>query len=127
MHKIITFSYKLISLNLFLFIIHLGVLHLLGEPYFDNHITESYCVNVLLAQVIYAILYLRRIPQHDVLGFLYMGGSMLKFAVFFAIFHPRYIHDGEISNLELVGFLVPYSACLIYKTIALIRLLNPKE
>ena len=126
MNPIFKFLYKLTLILIVLFTIHIGVLKALSHPLFDNHIIASYSIHLLLAIVIFSLLYLRRIPQHDVLGFLFMAGSILKFIVFFAVFSPWYKEDGNISTLEFASFFIPYTACLIYESIAVSKLLNSK-
>ncbi|MBL4745824.1 MAG: hypothetical protein JKY08_05605 [Flavobacteriaceae bacterium] len=126
MTPVFKFIYKLTLLLITLFTIHIGVLKLSSQPLFENYIIASYSIHLVLAVIIYGILYLRRIPQHDVLGFLFMGGSILKFIVFFAVFNPWFKQDGEISKLEFASFFIPYTACLIYESMAIIKLLNSK-
>ena len=58
------------------------------------------------------------------LGFLFMVGSALKFAVFFIVFQPIYKQDGEVSSLEFLAFFIPYTLCLIFETFSLSKLLN---
>ncbi len=124
MNPILKFTLKLLLLLGLLFMIHIGSLAVVKFSLFENHIIASYIIHFVLAVFIYAILYIRRIPQHSVLGFLFMAGSMLKFIVFFAIFSPWFKQDGEISKLEFASFFVPYIACLVYESIALSKLLN---
>jgi len=126
MNAILQFTYRLSLLLIVLFIIHIGFLHFTSQPVFENYIIHSYGIHLLLTIVIYSILYIRRIPQHDVLGFLFMAGSMLKFIVFFLVFSPWFKQDGSISKLEFAAFFIPYTACLIYESIALSKLLNSK-
>lgn len=124
MISILQFSLKLSLLLISLFTIHIGALYAASQPLFENHIVASYIINFILAVFIYIVLYMRRIPQHDVLGFLFMAGSMLKFVIFFAVFSPWFKQDGDISKLEFASFFIPYAACLIYETKALSKLLN---
>lgn len=124
MNPILQFTLKLSLVLIILFSIHVGVLTITGNSVFENHIVASYIINFLLALFIYTILYIRRIPQHSVLGFLFMAGSMLKFIVFFSLFSPWFKQDGLISKLEFASFFIPYIACLVYESIALSKLLN---
>jgi len=126
MTPILQFSLKLSLLLIFLFTIHIGTLYVTSQPLFENYIIASYTIHFILAVFIYIVLYMRRIPQHDVLGFLFMAGSMLKFVVFFAVFSPWFKQDGDISKLEFASFFIPYTACLIYESRALSKLLNSK-
>ena len=126
MNAIIKFAYKLSLILILLFSIHIGVLKLTSHAVFENYIIESYLIQLLLTFFIYTMIYIRRIPQHDILGFLFIAGSMLKFAVFFVVFNPWFKQDGDINKLEFASFFIPYTACLIYESIAVSKLLNSK-
>jgi len=124
MNPIISFSLKLfIALGL-IFGIHLFVLDSLKEPLFNNLIVAAYIVNYVLAIIIFITLYKLRIKHEHILGFVFMGGSLLKFAVFFIFFYPEYRVDGVIYKLESTSFLIPYLFSLIIETYYLVKLLN---
>lgn len=84
----------------------------------------SYIVNYILAVSIFTgLIFLKRKHVH-LLGFAYLGGSLLKFAVFFIFFYPVFKQDGVIDRQESLVFLVPYFICLFYETFYLVRMLN---
>ena len=84
----------------------------------------GYGVNFLLAAVIFVGLLLARKKLKNALGFLFMGGSFLKFAVFFVVFYPDYKADGDIQNAEFAAFFVPYVFALIVETYFASKMLN---
>lgn len=94
---------------------------------FENSIVLSYSVNVILAAFIFLSLYKLRKKYNDQLGFLFMFGSMLKFAVFFIFFYPDFRADGEMSRLEFFSFFVPYVVCLFTETLSVIELVNSPQ
>ena len=104
--------------------IHLLVLKLMELPLFENRIILSYIVNLILVVLVFGILYLLRHKYKSQLGFLFLGGSVLKFAIFFIFFYPFYKQDGVISKLEFAAFFVPYAVGLILETTSLSRWLN---
>ena len=108
------------------FCIHLFILSFFNFALFENRITLSYDVNYILALGIYASLYKFRVKYLDILGFIFMVGSFLKFAIFFIFFNPVYKVDGVVTVLEATSFLVPYIGCLFFETFYLIKLLNNK-
>jgi hypothetical protein len=61
------------------------------------------------------------------LGFLFLAGSLLKFAVFFIVFYPIFKEDGQMSKLEFASFFVPYGMGLFLETISLSKWLNKLE
>ena len=106
------------------FALHIGGLQMMGYPMYDNLIIAAYVSNYLLAFGIYLLLFALRNKMTAHLGFLYMGGSFLKFTVFFIFFYPTYKSDQNLSTLEFTSFFVPYAISLIYETIGIIKFLK---
>ena len=118
------FSFKLILLLSITFFVHLTILHFSGLPLFNDMIVLGYLVNVALAIGIFGFLFLMREKFSSQLGFLFLGGSFLKFIVFFLMFYPAYKLDSEVSSLEFSAFFIPYILCLIIETFSLVKWLN---
>lgn len=123
-NPVISFCLKLFVALSIVFGIHIAILNFIDAPHYDNYIVACYVVNYLLAIVIYSSLYFLRKKYLDVLGFIFMAGSFLKFGVFLIFFYPKYMSDGELLRLETTSFLIPYLACLIIETYYLVQLLN---
>lgn len=89
----------------------------------------SYFVNFLLATGIFLTLFGLRRRYKNHIGFLYMGGSLLKFLVFFLVFYPVYREDGIVTKSEFGAFFIPYLICLVMETVftAKILLREPKD
>ncbi len=117
---IITFSLSL----LVVFAIHIFYLNIQNLPLFDNKIIEAYVINFLVAIAIYASLYLLKNKYKEQLGFLYMGGSFIKFILFFIFFYPSYKLDGQMSSLEFGAFFIPYVISRIFETLGVIKILK---
>ena len=126
-NPIISFSTKLMLAISVAFCIHIAILSYLNHQIFQNRIILAYSINYLLAIVIYISLYKLRVKYLDILGFIFMAGSFLKFGVFFLFFFPFYRKDGDVSGLESFAFLAPYILCLSFETYYLVKLLNNKE
>jgi len=124
MKQVINFSLKLIVILGVVFAIHLIILAKINQPLFNNFIIEAYIVNGLLAIIIYSILNFLKKKYLDMLGFIFMFGSFLKFGVYFIFFYPVFKEDGVIIRQEATSFLVPYIASLIVETYCLVKLLN---
>ncbi len=108
-------------------------LHLLWQDYIglergSDMLYLSYSVNFLLATGIFVLLFLLRKKYKHQIGFIYMGGSLLKFLVFFLLFYPGYREDAMVTRSEFGAFFVPYLLCLLFETVftAKILLRNPK-
>ncbi len=105
-------------------LIHMGVLYFLEFPLFENKIIVSYIINFLLATIIFTVIYRLKEVQKDNLGFLFIGGSFIKFLVFFLLIYPSFKLDGNIDKLEFSSFFVPYIICLVLETTSLSKILN---
>ncbi|PWH83857.1 hypothetical protein DIS18_04700 [Algibacter marinivivus] len=119
-----SFTTKAVSLLALVFVIHLISLNALDLPLFENKIVLSYIVNLILVIVIFGILYLLKEKYKSQLGFLFLAGSFLKFAVFFILFYPYYKLDNSITKLEFTAFFVPYVIGLILESVSLSKWLN---
>ena len=103
---------------------HLAILFFMDFPLFENLFIEAYIANYILAALIFILLFLLKEKFSASLGFIFMGGSFLKFTVFFILFFPIYKADGVANSLETTTFLVPYIFCLFVETFYLSKLLN---
>lgn len=126
MNKQQLFKYLLIMAiaSVVAFFIHAFVLKLQDLPVFDHQIVWSYLLNLVLAGGILTLLFVFRNRLKQQLGFLFMGGSVIKFGCFFLFFYPLYKADGAISNAEFATFFIPYIICLFAETSSGIHLFN---
>ncbi|MFY0712091.1 hypothetical protein J1D01_00310 [Seonamhaeicola sp. NFXS20] len=122
-----SFIIKATALFVITFVLHLGVLCLLNKVLFKDYIVLSYAVNLVLVILVFGVLYLFRNKYKSQLGFLFLAGSVVKFAVFFIVFQPLFKQDQLISKLEFASFFVPYLTGLIIETISLSKWLNKLE
>ncbi|MGE0561891.1 MAG: hypothetical protein AB7O47_08755 [Flavobacteriales bacterium] len=123
-NPVFSFSFKLLILLFIVFLAHLGVLYLYDLPLLSNFIIAAYLSNYLIAIIVYAFLYKFRVRLATSLGFLFMGGSMIKFAVFFIFFLPYYKQDGDMSKIEFSSFFIPYAISLSLETFSFIKVLQ---
>ena len=124
--QITVFGIKLlISLGV-VFGIHSIILYYLNISLFQNLLIPSYLTNYLLALLIFFILVKLKKKHLDLLGFVFMGGSFIKFGIYFIFFNPIFKQNGTVSSQEATAFLTPYLLCLIVETFYLIKLLNNK-
>ena len=121
------FTIKAIIVLAIAFCLHLGLLRILDLPLFENRIILSYVINLVLIIVIFGVLYLLKKKYKSQLGFLFLAGSLLKFAVFFIVFYPFYKLDNTITKLEFAAFFVPYAFGLIFESVSLSKWLNKLE
>ena len=123
-HPVISFSIRLVLVLSLAFALHLVLLQVAGLPLFENKVVASYMINTLLTIAIFFGLYRLKEKYSSQIGFLFLGSSFLKFAVFFIVFYGTYKANGTIDTLEFLAFFTPYSLCLILETIYLSKWLN---
>lgn len=85
---------------------------------------KSYVLNAIMALIVFFVIYIFRNKYRDLLGFFFLGGSLLKFALFFIFLYPSFIADGTLERLEFLIFFVPYGFALVLETYFLVKLLN---
>ena len=115
----LSFTIKALIVLSIAFCVHISVLIALELPLFENRIILSYIVNLILVVLVFGALYLLKEKYKSQLGFLFLFGSFLKFAVFFAVFYPFYKLDNTITRPEFASFFVPYIFGLVLETISL--------
>lgn len=108
-------------------LIHTTILQSNGLPKYGDKIVLSYVVNFLLAAIIYIGLYSFRNKFKTQIGFIFMGGSFLKFILFFILFYPSYKMDGEMGTSEFAAFFVPYAICLVLETFFTAKMLQKMQ
>ena len=123
----VDFAIKATLLLILTFCIHILALKVFDLPLFDNNVILSYSVNYVLIIAVFGFLYLMRNKYKSQLGFLFLAGSLLKFAIFFIVFYPIFKEDGQMSKLEFVSFFVPYGMGLFLETLSLSKWLNKLE
>ena len=124
MNPFFKFSTALLLILSLVFAIHIAFLNQFEKLLFDNRILAAYLINYFLAVLIYLILYLLKNKMTAQIGFLYMGGSFVKFIFFFIFFYPFYKMDGKLDSLEFAAFFTPYVISLIFETLGVINILK---
>ena len=122
--KALTFLFQIIITLILLGVLHYGILYARGWPISVPDILWAYLLNLVLAVGIYLAMLQFAAQQSRHLGFLFLVGSALKFAAYFVILQPIFMRDGTLSKTEFFYFFIPYLACLIAETLALVKLLR---
>lgn len=99
----------------------------MGLSLYGDLVPVSYLVNFGLAFAIVSFLFNYRKKMRQQIGFLFIAGSLLKFAVFFAVFYPSFKADGQIGRPEFASFFVPYLLALFLETLFTAKLLKELE
>ncbi|MEQ9188593.1 MAG: DUF6168 family protein [Cryomorphaceae bacterium] len=86
-----------------------------------------YLMNAVIGLCVGAlVLYLSQ-ARPDITGFTFMGGSLLKFAVFFVAFFPALSEEESARKSQFVAFFIPYALAMIIEVCYLIRRLNKQQ
>lgn len=83
-----------------------------------------YGLNFGLAVLIFWAVLATHKKNAMLVGFVFMGGSILKFAFFFLLIYPEFKSDGLLGRDELSLFFVPYLISLFTMTYAASRVLQ---
>lgn len=84
----------------------------------------SYLLNYMMAAAAFATLLKLKNKHVDKLGFVSLGGTLIKFVIFFLVFDPLFKKDGETTRSEFAIFFIPYVCATILETVFLVRILN---
>lgn len=107
--------------------LHTGYRYLSGEVLWGHQLLAAYLANVLLAISILVLLLKAPDRFRGVLGFLFLAGSLLKFAVYFTFFYPVYKADDLLTRPEFFSFFIPYAVCLLFETQVLTIVLSRRD
>ena len=121
---LVRFVLILASILLVVFFVHISTLHFLNLDLFANRIITSYVGNFAFTVVIFTYIYQNKEKKTESLGFLFLGGSMVKFLLFFIFLNPFFMQDGLVSRVEFFSFFIPYVVALVVETEQLIKELN---
>lgn len=104
------------------FALHIGILknYIQAE---SPSIIGAYLFNGLYTAAVFALLIYLKEKYASSLGFIFLGGSMLKFVFFFIFFSPIYKADGDVSKVEFAEFFIPYGICLFLEVYSMVKIL----
>jgi hypothetical protein len=83
-----------------------------------------YGLNYGLAVLIFSAVLATHKKNVMLVGIVFMGGSILKFGLFFLLIYPDFKSDGLVGRDELSLFFVPYLISLFSMTYAASRVLQ---
>ena len=122
--KSFTFLAQVVIILVFVGILHYAVLYAQEWAIALPDMGLAYLLNLLLAVGIYVAMLQFAAQKSSYLGFLFLVGSVLKFAAYFIILEPVFRRDGSLSKIEFFYFFIPYLSCLLAETFALLKLLR---
>jgi len=126
---LVKFSISSVVLLVVSFVIHLWLLNnyvtIISEPL--KLLLKTYCINFIMAFLIFGAIDKFKVRFKNILGFIFLIGSFVKFIVYFLVFSADFKLDGVLTKAEFLSFFVPYAICLTTEVVYLSRLLNRIE
>lgn len=118
------FALKFFLILTVVLLLHIFALYKIHHKTDFELLLASYIINYLLALAIVLIIihYIEKLKPY--VGFLFMLGSFIKFAVFFIAFYPRLKTDTVMDKTAFAYFFIPYIVCLIMESKRLVRITN---
>ena len=109
------------------FFLHWKALEILSRTVDLGHLLPFYVMNYITGVAIVSALIFLSKNKGEVLGFVFMAGSLVKFAVFFMVFYPE-LHENDASKkATFILFFIPYILSVITEVWYLIRFLNKQS
>ena len=84
----------------------------------------SYLINGAAAILLFRLITIFISKKSEILGFLFLIGSLLKFILFFSVFRPVIFAGLEDNKSSFSYFFVPYAVCLSIEVFHLVKELN---
>lgn len=92
----------------------------------DGPLVATYLFNALLTVLGMFLLWRLQKKRPEILGFVFMGLSGLKFTLFFICFKP-FALPLEEKRLLFWDFFIPYAICMVLEVLFLVKSLNQKS
>ena len=121
---LIKFTVLLSASLLIVFYLHLGYNYLSDNYLYSNKIIESYFLNFFMAFISYLVLFFSIKKYVSSLGFIFMITSVVKFLVFYILFHSHYSLNENIDLQEFLTIMIPYTTSIINEIHALSKILK---
>lgn len=119
-NKSLSFHFVLVATLIIVFFIHKKLVE-------SDILLSLYAINALAAIIVYNFAFFFRKRSQDYLGYFFLGGTALKFFIFFIYVLPVFKQDDHQTKEEFFSFFVPYLVALIVETTSLIFLLKQGE
>ncbi len=106
------------------YLVHSSILETMGPAALQIHLFPFYFMNISVSILTGgSIIYLSQ-KKSELSGFVFMGGSFLKFALFFLLFYGEFSTIQDIRKVQFVSFYLPYAISLVVEVWYLIYHLN---
>ncbi len=104
--------------------IHIWVTHEMNFSFNISKIGISYTINYFIAIAIFKLFTVFINKKSEILGFIFLFGSLFKFVIYFLVLRPIISETESISKVEFSFFFIPYAICLIIEIYFLVNVLR---
>ena len=120
----VKFAAVLTAMMLVAFLLHSLIVGRLMAGVAMNELLLYYGLNLIPGLLIGIVIIRLSVNRGELLGFAFMGGSLVKFAVFFIFVFPYLSEMEGLRKSQFASFFVAYSVSMITEVFYLIRYLN---
>lgn len=104
--------------------LHIWVTHEMNFSFSISKIGISYTINYFIAIAIFKLFTVFINKKSEILGFIFLFGSLFKFVIYFLVLRPIISETESISKVEFSFFFIPYAICLIIEIYFLVNVLR---
>ena len=104
--------------------LHIWITHEINFSLNTSKIGISYAVNYIIAIAIFKLFTAFIDKKSELLGFIFLFGSLFKFVIYFLVLRPIISETESISKVEFSFFFIPYAICLIIEIYFLVNVLR---
>ena len=104
--------------------LQIWVTHEMNFSFSISKIGISYTINYFIAIAIFKLFTVFINKKSEILGFIFLFGSLFKFLIYFLVLRPIISETESISKVEFSFFFIPYAICLIIEIYFLVNVLR---
>jgi hypothetical protein len=125
----VVFRFLLVTLMslILAFVVHWYSSLSVGFKYDLYQLIFPYVLNYIMAFVIFLLIVKVQKINTDIVGYVFLFGSMFKFLVYFTTINPVLKTDGVLEKAKFFFFFIPYTICLVLEVLYLIKILNSQS
>lgn len=121
------FIFTLFIVLVITFGIHIWFTHEMNFSLNISKIGISYTVNYIIAIAIFKLFTVFIDKKSELLGFIFLFGSLFKFVIYFLVLRPIISETESITKIEFSFFFIPYAICLVIEIYFLVKTLHSQQ
>ena len=118
------FVFTLFIVLVIVFGLHIWIMYEMNFHFNISKIGITYTINYIIALAIFKLFSVFIDKKSEILGFIFLLGSLFKFIIYFLVIRPIILEGKSIGKIEFSFFFVPYAICLFIEIYFLVKTLN---